>query len=166
MSKQTIEFCRDIFERYLKMKELKFNPRKLRNPDRIVYKGGFSGFGYPYDSFDQVVVLEKTSIQSIIYLPAYATKNKTEIAEFISRVNYQLRFGHFEIDFDDGEIRFHFAQNTAIFSSEDANDAIEDQIFLPPTMMKRYAPGLVDVLQQNRSPEEAVRRCMATRDNV
>ena len=158
MTKQTISFCKDILEKYFRDRELKFTPRKWKRPDRIVYKGGFSGFGAPYDSFDQVIILDDKSVQTIIYLPAYATNNKAAIAELITRINYQLKFGHFEMDFDDGEIRFHFAQNTAIFSSKDAGDAIEDQIFLPPSMMKRYASGFVDVLQGNHSPEEALTR--------
>lgn len=79
------------------------------------------------------------------------------MAEFICRVNYHLREGHFVMDYNDGELRYKCFMN---FGDQiPGPEMIQNSIFLPVTMMMRYAPGIVRVLYQGMDPKTAVKMC-------
>ena len=81
--------------------------------------------------------------------------SRQRIAEYITRANYGLRFGNFEMDFSDGEIRYRLTVDC-----EDRTGLSESlvmrSIVIPMTMFDRYGDGLVAVLFGIKSPEEAI----------
>jgi hypothetical protein len=76
------------------------------------------------------------------------------ISEFITRANYGMVIGNFEMDFEDGEIRY----KTSI--------DVEGAALLPPLIRQmvyanviitdRYLPGLMSVLYGGKSPIAAI----------
>lgn len=76
------------------------------------------------------------------------------MAEFIARANYTILLGNFDLDFDDGEVRYR----TGI-------DVVEDHLTLPLfrsvvidnlAMMDQYLPSLKAVLETDQSPAELI----------
>lgn len=85
----------------------------------------------------------------------HAEENSREkVAEYISRANYGMRFGNFEFDFRDGEIRFKVscrAGDTAL-----THDQIMDSFLLPVAQFEIYGDNLLAVLFGLKEPEEAI----------
>lgn len=77
------------------------------------------------------------------------------VAEAITRANYGLRVGKFEMDFSDGEIRFH----TYSILGEDGLDesVIRRLIATTLAMLDRYVPAVLSVIYGNETPEDAIR---------
>ena len=80
------------------------------------------------------------------------------VAELVCRINYRLAFGGFDLDFNDGEIRYCY-----IMASEElCDDPMEKSrrlIYLPHAMALRYGPAFVKVILGIRSPAEALKEC-------
>ncbi|EOS56743.1 MULTISPECIES: YbjN domain-containing protein [unclassified Anaerotruncus] len=75
-------------------------------------------------------------------------------AEYIARANYGLTIGNFELDFDDGELRY---KATAPWKDTPVDPALIDRIVnIGFCMVDRYAPGLLSVLYGNVAPKEAI----------
>lgn len=79
-----------------------------------------------------------------------------EMAEFLHRANYGLAFGNFELDFDDGEIRYKMALNCV--DAMPGADAVEDMLYLPLSMFERYGDGILTVAMGLAEPEEAIQK--------
>jgi|JFJP01.1.fsa_nt_gi Family of unknown function (DUF1790). len=86
--------------------------------------------------------------------PIKAQDNLMIVAEFITRVNYGLSIGNFELDFSDGEIRF----KTSVDITEDGFGlaTVERLVYTNVLMMDRYLPGLISVLTGQVKPIEAI----------
>lgn len=77
--------------------------------------------------------------------------------EYISRANYGIRPGNFEIDMDHGELRYKYyvcCEGNMIPN----NGIIEESINVPGVMFRRYIPGAIGVLFQNESPADMVKQ--------
>lgn len=91
---------------------------------------------------------------------AHAPEEKRHaIAEFLTRANYGLAIGNFELDFDDGEIRF----KTSLVMGDEAIDLehVRRLIFVNVYTMDQYLPGIMAVLFSGEDPELAVARVEA-----
>lgn len=77
------------------------------------------------------------------------------VAEYLTRANYGLLLGNFEMDFSDGEVRFKSAHATAATPPPIA--IIERAVDVAPAMLNRYAPGLMRLIFGGLSPEDAIR---------
>lgn len=79
------------------------------------------------------------------------------MAEFVCRANYGLKNGNFEMDFRDGELRYKcFVDCDEQIPSQ---SIVRDSIGVPAAMMKRYAPGIINVLYKGVDAETAVEEC-------
>ena len=79
------------------------------------------------------------------------------ILEYITRANYGLRNGNFEVDMRDGEIRYKCYTNFKGMNTL-SNDVIEDSIMIPPMMFNRYGDGLAALLLGFSDPETEIRK--------
>jgi hypothetical protein len=89
--------------------------------------------------------------------PMSATDCKAAMAEFITRANYGLPNGNFELDFRDGEIRYKTF--VSCLETVPGKAVIEESIVVPALMLDRYADGILAVMFGMKTPEEAVRDC-------
>lgn len=79
------------------------------------------------------------------------------VAEYVCRANYGLKNGNFDLDFDDGELRFK-----CFVDCEDQippHNIVRNSICIPSMMMMRYGSGLINVLYKGMDPETAVEEC-------
>ncbi len=76
------------------------------------------------------------------------------IAEFITRANYGMMIGNFELDFSDGEIRY----KTGIDVEGDrlTSALIKQLVYANVTMMDEYLPGIMAVIENDVFPEDAI----------
>lgn len=79
---------------------------------------------------------------------------RPRVAEYLMRANYGLVVGNFEMDFDDGEVRFR----TGIDVEDDRlSEALTRAlIYSNWVTMDRYLPGLQAVVRGEMAPNEAI----------
>lgn len=116
---------------------------------------GFQGKNGKYEC---CAIAREEQQQIVFYsiLPIQTPENKrSTVAEFITRANYGIIIGNFELDFTDGEIRY----KTSI--DVDGNglnfDLIQNLVYANIMMMDEYLPGIIAVINNNVSPEEAIK---------
>jgi len=87
--------------------------------------------------------------------PIRVPENKrTAMSEFITRANYGMIIGNFEMDFSDGEIRFKTSMD--VENSELTSSMVRAAVYWSIAMMDRYLPGFLRVLGGNVSAEAAI----------
>jgi hypothetical protein len=83
-----------------------------------------------------------------------AGPSRLAVGEYITRANYGIINGNFEMDFRDGEVRYK-----TYLRCDDCMPSLEDVktcIFINITTFLRYANGLFSVIAGCATPEEAV----------
>jgi hypothetical protein len=81
-------------------------------------------------------------------------ERRVAVAEFLTRANYGLRIGNFELDFADGEVRY---KSSLDFEGEQLSDnLIRHAIYPAVEVMDKYLPGLLKVGFGGASPAEAI----------
>ena len=83
-------------------------------------------------------------------------KGLAAVAEYITRANYGLRDGCFQMDYRDGEIGYRTYVNCA--DGVPGKNTIKDSIYLPAAMVKRYGEPLLRVIYAGTDPEEEIRK--------
>lgn len=79
------------------------------------------------------------------------------VAEYLHRANYGLKMGSFELDYNDGEIRFK-----VFVDCGDACDCLPSESILYRSlemggvMFDTYGEGILDIIFKNTSPVEAL----------
>jgi hypothetical protein len=88
-------------------------------------------------------------------LPSNIVEEKRDdVAEFITRANYGLVIGNFEMDYDDGEVRYKTSVD--IEGGELTPKMIENLMRANLMTMDRYFPGIMSVVYGDCDPAEAV----------
>ncbi|MEH2097465.1 YbjN domain-containing protein [Nostoc sp.] len=85
---------------------------------------------------------------------------KQAVAEFLTRANYGLMIGNFELDFSDGEIRYKTSID--IVGDRLSFALIENLVYTNVTMMDEYLPGITFVIDGDASPKEAITKIETT----
>jgi hypothetical protein len=92
------------------------------------------------------------------------SKKRLEIAEFLTKVNYGLIVGNFEMDFQDGEVRYKTysinAENYPLNS-----EMIGQLIFVNVMTMDKYLPGIMSVIYANIPVDQAILQIEEDREN-
>lgn len=123
--------------------------------DRPVLAMGFSGKNGNFQCFAQArEEQQQTVFYSVCSINAPDTR-RAATAEFITRANYGLIIGNFELDYDDGEVRF----KTSIDVEGDSlsENLMRHIVYANVLTMDRYLPGLMKVFYGNDEPEDVIR---------
>jgi len=95
--------------------------------------------------------------------PVMATESKrVEIAEFLTRANYGLIIGNFEMDFNDGEIRYKSSLDVEGLPLDTPEDSpwslslLKQMIYANVLTMDKYLPGIMKVIYSDEAPEDAI----------
>jgi hypothetical protein len=91
------------------------------------------------------------------YILLNADENsRPQVSEYLMRCTYGLRFGNFEMDYSDGEVRYRLTvdceERTGI-----SEGFLMGNLSLVIRMLERYGDGLAAVMFGFKSPEEALR---------
>lgn len=123
-----------------------------RDGPRIHFR--FTSETTQYDCW--IVLYEETERICILsVLPIVVPESmRMSIAEYVTRANYGIMIGNFELDFQDGEVRMK--------TSADVEDTPITHIFIRNLLVAnlgtadRYFPGFVKVLYSNMEPADAI----------
>ena len=128
-------------------------PQQLE--DKTIYRVYFSGDNGELRCYAQVRVDLEQFIFYVIAPVKAPEAIRPLVAEYITRANYGLRIGNFELDYSDGEIRY---KSSLDFEKETlAPDLIKNAIYPAVHTMDHYLPGLFAVMYGNKNPTEAIR---------
>jgi Putative bacterial sensory transduction regulator len=94
------------------------------------------------------------------YAKAREENKRQAVAEFLTRANYGLMIGNFELDFNDGEIRYKTSID--IVGDNLSFALIKNLVYTNVTMMDEYLPGILFVIDGNASPKEAITKIETT----
>ena len=98
-------------------------------------------------------VASATEIQAFAVCPIKGGEEvRPAVAEYITRANYGLKIGKFEMDYKDGEVRYQSALPAAegVPSLRD----VERVVDIPYLMMDRFGDGLVRCLMGVGGPAD------------
>ena len=81
-------------------------------------------------------------------------ENRPVVAEYITRANYGLKCGNFEMDYSDGEVRYktYFYAKNRIPNQEE----IERYVDISFLTLDRYAEGLMKILYADLDDKAAI----------
>lgn len=139
-----------ILERWFRDDDWKFDSDTEHNLIRTGINGENGKFRvYAHIQNDNLVVhsISPTDVSE---------KDRAAIAEYLTRANYGLVIGNFEMDWSDGEVRF----KTSFRWKEGQLEPwmIHSLVYINCAMMDRYYPGLMSVLFGGTTPEQAVQK--------
>lgn len=128
--------------------------------EQIVLRTGFQGESGQWTCYAQA---REEQRQFLFYsvCPVNAPEDKkVAVAEFLTRVNYGMLIGNFELDFDDGGIRY----KTSIDVEGDrlTPALVQQLVYTNVLMMDHYLPGVMIVIYGNVAPAEALAKVEGT----
>lgn len=111
-------------------------------------------------SIKEVIVFSETGFGVYTYSPMKADEEtRLAVAEYVTRANYGLLNGNFELDMRDGEVRYKMytlVNDTDI--SAISKSVIEAAVELPLSMMNRYGNGLATIMMGFSDPETEINK--------
>ena len=89
------------------------------------------------------------------YLPVKVPEDKRPImGDFLTRANYGLYIGNFEMDFNDGEVRFKTSLD--VEGDRLSFDLMKRLVYNNVGVMDKYLPGIMAIIYGGASPTEAI----------
>jgi len=150
---------RDESERVLPAPELLWrfletdgwHPQRLESPS--LFRAGFIGENGQYTCYAQALVDPELFAFYVISPFKVPPDLRPAAAEFLTRVNYGMRVGNFEMDYSDGEVRY---KSALLFDGVPLNETlIRNTIYPAVRTMDRYQPGLMRLVYGGATPEQA-----------
>ncbi|CAB9506505.1 Pfam:DUF1790 [Seminavis robusta] len=112
-------------------------------------------------------VNEETNVfQYYMGLPVYVPEDKrNDVAVYLTYVNYDTYMGSFEMNMDDGEIRF---KNYYKLAEGDglSTEMVQEVFDSSEERMETFFPGLMAILYTGKDPQEAFNDCFETGDEA
>ena len=103
-------------------------------------------------NLDIYILLRKNSYSVLVCLNNHVEKKYLQqVSEYLHRVNFGLNNGNFELDYEDGEIRYKTF--VSFENIELSKDIIEDSILLPLAMFEKYGLNLLLLMLQEADPK-------------
>ena len=109
--------------------------------------GKWTCLAFAYDERERVVFASVLPVE----IPE---EKRAEIAEYITRANFGMEIGNFEMDYSDGSVQFRTSVD--IEGGELTPKMIQNLAYVNVTVTDQYLPGLVMVLEGDATPEEAI----------
>ena len=122
---------------------------------RDVLRMGFSGDNGQWTCYAQA---REEQEQFIFYssCPIKAQEDKrATMSEFLTRANFGLVIGNFEMDYSDGEIRYKTSLSVADGELL-TQGLIKHAVYANVLTMDRYLPGIMAVMYGDVTPEQAI----------
>lgn len=141
---------RDIVIEFFQQEDWTYTVTKNPSILRVACEGK-SGKWFCYAKIDEIE--QRFAFYSVS--PHQASPEKLlNVAEYTSRANYGMTIGNFELDFADGEIRY---KTSIDFQDNQPNfGAIAQLVYTNISMMERYLPGILAVIEEDIEPNEAI----------
>jgi hypothetical protein len=122
--------------------------------DIFAYRTRFEGKQGTFFCLAQVYIdLEQFAFYAIPHFKV-PMKYRKAVSEYITRANYGLRLGNFELDLTDGELRF---KNGLDFEGEKLSPQLIRNVIYPAVQtLDLYLPGFESIMKNGKKPIEAL----------
>lgn len=108
---------------------------------------------------DCIIDINETTDKILIYfyLPSTFPKNKRNLAaEYITRVNFDLLIGNFDLDYNDGEVRYRCSYVYDKYSDTHEELAFLRYFIASCKKMDKHLPGFMSLIYSNVTPQDAL----------
>ena len=133
--------------------------------DEIAFVGGIGGLDGKIDNLKFYIIVGDETVTCYHTAPIKVpVEQRAAVSEFITRANYGLTKGNFEMDFSDGELRYKttISQHDLLRNDAAALRSMRILLMLGPSMWQRYGNNLVALLfgfTADKSVEDLVCQC-------
>jgi hypothetical protein len=145
----------DTLQRVLS--EIGWAPRKDEETDGFVVD-----FDPPYIPVSTAFAAISIDLEQFIFFvnlgAAAPPERREEVSRFIARANWGLTIGNFEMDYDDGHVRFK--SGIDFRGAELSEVLIRNAILAAMNAVEVYADSLIEVLARGKSAEQAVEEAL------
>ncbi len=101
-----------------------------------------------------LILVREDNFSTVTMIPLSADENsRLAVAEYLTRANYNMRNGNFELNMEDGEIRFKTYVHVG--SGKLDPSAVRLAVIMPFVTIDQFGDGLIEVLFGFKSPREA-----------
>lgn len=114
----------------------------------------FQGDNGQWNCYAQAREEQEQFVFYSVFPVAAPEDRRLAVAEFLTRANYGLVIGNFEMDFTDGEIRYKTGVD--IEGDRLSPALVRQLVYANVLTMDRYLPGIMSVLYGDVSPAEAI----------
>ncbi|NDJ53951.1 MAG: YbjN domain-containing protein [Chloroflexi bacterium] len=122
--------------------------------DRSIFGVRFAGKNGDMHCFAQIIPDLELFLFYVVAPVKVPEEIRPAVAEFITRANYGMRIGNFEMDYRDGEVRY---KSSLDFEGEMLSDNwIKHAVYPAAQTMDRYLHGLMRVIYGVMTPFEAI----------
>ena len=112
-------------------------------------------------TLDYIIDVKKDAFITYAISPLSADSDDpqmmAQMAEFLTRANYGLKNGCFEMDFDDGELRYRSFVDCD--GQVPSSEVVRNSIYVTASTFQRYAPGILDIIFGGIGAKEAIAKC-------
>jgi hypothetical protein len=134
------------------LEENNWNAHQL--PNKYIYRLTFQGKSALLHCYAQVRVNAEQLLIYVVSPIKVEEQTRLIAAEYLTRANYGLYIGNFELDFNDGEVRY---KSSIDFENVELNfDLIRNTMYPALQLMDRYLPGLMKVAYGGTEPVDAI----------
>ena len=104
--------------------------------------------------FTARVVNPRTALFTTILPMNIPEKNRAAVSEYLTRVNYTLLLGNFQMDLSDGELSY---KSVGVFEEESGlpDSVVTRLTYVGFNMFDKYIPGVFSIIYGGRTAEEA-----------
>jgi len=122
--------------------------------NEYTFSTGFQGENGQFACYAQVRETESQFVFYSVCSIKISPDRRTEVAEYLTRANYGMILGNFEMDFNDGEVRY----KTSIDTEHDtlSYTLVKNVVYPNVMMMDKYLPGIMQVTYGGKSAAEAI----------
>jgi hypothetical protein len=126
----------------------------IEDEDEPILYMNFQGENGQWHCLAKVREAEDQCVFYSLYPEAIPEDKRSILAEFLTRANYGMILGNFELDFDDGEIRY----KTSIDVEGDrlTPTLVQNLVYTNVMTMDQYLPGILAILEQNLTAKDAL----------
>ena len=125
-------------------------------PDESAIRFSFTGKNARYDCFGRANEEHEIFVFYTIIPLRASESQRLLVAELLARINYGLNIGNFEMDMNDGEIRYKTSID--VEGGELTSRMVETLITVNISTTDRYFSSFTDVMYAGVDPAEAVLR--------
>ncbi len=142
----------DVVKQFFEEEEWPFNQLE----GEMVLHTAVQGENGSWDCFTQI---REDQQQLIFYstCPVIVLKDRRHaVMAFITRVNYGMAIGNFEMDLDDGEVRYKTSVD--VENAHFSVPLMQSLVYTNVLTMDEYLPGIQAVAEAGVPPNEAIER--------
>jgi hypothetical protein len=122
--------------------------------ERPILRMGFRGQNGEWTCYAQAREEQEQFVFYSVCPVKAPEERRLPVAEFITRANYGMIIGNFELDLSDGEIRYKTSID--VEGAELTSPLIRHLVYAGVLTMDRYLPGIMAVIYGGQDPAQAV----------